>query len=145
MKPRSRAYCGLFAFAVASTLAGCIPSNVVATDQRMVVADLSRLQFAAAPELQLAGLYESVEITGDAAVALRKVYYLFAADGTYTAAALAEVDGRSAFQTLGGTWTSTAAGLSLDGAEPVALEAAPEHVRITAPNGALVLRRSALQ
>lgn len=134
-----------FAAAVALPVAGCIPSNVVANDQRMVAMDLSRLEFHPAPGLQPAGLYESVEIVGEAAVALRKVYYLFAADGTYTAAALAEIDGKSAFQTLSGTWASTAAGLSLDGAEAVALDEAPEHLRITAPNGALVLRRSALQ
>jgi hypothetical protein len=140
---RSSARCAAVACAVA--LAGCIPSNVVAVDQRMVVADLGQLQFAPAPALQLAGLYESVAITGDAAVALRKVYYLFVDDGTYTAAALAEIDGKPAFQTLSGTWSSTASGLSLDGAEPVVLEQAPEHLRITAPNGALVLRWSPLQ
>lgn len=126
-------------------LAGCIPSNVVARDDRMVVTRVADLRFEPAPALQLDGLFESVEITGDAAVSLQKVYYLFRADGTYTAAALAAVDGVPSFQTLSGTWATTAAGLVLDGAEPVQLELAPEHLRITAPNGALVLRRGSLQ
>ncbi|MBM4063854.1 MAG: hypothetical protein FJ265_22565 [Planctomycetes bacterium] len=139
--------CGwsLLALALASGLTGCIPSNVVARDDRMVVARVAELKFEPAPGLQLAGLYESVAITGDAASSLRKIYYLFAADGSYTAAALAETDGVAAFQTLSGTWTTTPAGLALDGAEPVRLEQAPDHVRITAPNGTLVLRKGELQ
>ena len=137
----------LFAIVAAAVLSlpGCIASNVVAPEQRFVVTDTTELKFTAAPGLLLDGLFESVEITGDAALSLRKVYYLFAADGTYTAAALAEVDGKAAFQTLQGTWNSTAAGLSLDGADPVQLEQAQNHVRITAPTGALVLRKGSLQ
>lgn len=129
----------------ATGAAGCIASNVVAHDDRMVAAAVADLQFTAATAGPAEGLYESVEITGDAAVSLRRVYYVFFADGTYTAAALTEADGRSAFQTLTGTWAFSTAGLSLDGAEPVRFETAPDHLRITAPNGALVLRRSRLQ
>lgn len=124
---------------------GCIASNVVARNERLVVPTVAELQFSPAPSLPLAGLYESVEITGDAAAALRKVYYLFAADGYYTAAALTEQDGKPGFQTLNGAWTTSAAGLSLDGAEPVLLEQAPDHLRITAPTGVLVLRRGTVQ
>jgi hypothetical protein len=131
--------------AMAALLGGCIASNVVATEDRLVSQPVAALAFAPAPALVLDGLYESLEITGDAALSLRRIYYLFRRDGTYTAAALAEgVDGAT-FQTLSGTWATTAAGLSLDGAEPVRLEQAEQHLRITAPNGAVVLRRSALQ
>jgi hypothetical protein len=128
-----------------SVMGGCIASNVVATEDRLVGRPVTALAFAPAPGLQLDGFYESVEITGDAAIALRRIYYLFRADGTYTAAALGDADGRTAFQTLSGTWASTAGGLSLDGAEPVLLEQAGEHLRITAPTGAVVLRRAVLQ
>ena len=124
---------------------GCIASNVVASEDRLVATPVAELQFAPAPGLPLQGLYESVEIRGDAALSLRKVYYLFAADGTYTAAALTEVDGVPSFQTLNGTWQTTAAGLSLDGRPPVLLEQAPLHLRITAENGVLVLRAASLQ
>ena len=134
---------GLFAFA--SAWPGCIASNVVATGDRLVATPVAELKFEPAPGLPLQGLYESVEIRGDAAVSLRKVYYLFAAGGTYTAAALTEVDGTPAFQTLNGTWQTNAAGLALDGRPPVLLEQAPLHLRITADNGVLVLRAASLQ
>lgn len=124
---------------------GCIGSNVLAHEQRLVAPVVAELQFAPAPALPLAGLYESVLITGEVALALRKVYYVFQGDGTYTAAALVESDGQSAFQTLSGTWRSLDAGLELDGKEPVPLEQAPAHVRITAPNGSLVLRAETLR
>lgn len=119
---------------------GCIPSNVVAPEQRMVVDDLSALAFEPAPGMQLDGLYTSVDIRGAAAASLRKVYYLFGADGTYTAAALTEAGGVFAFQTLDGTWRSAPEGLVLDDAEPVRLERADGHVRIATGDGALVLR-----
>lgn len=125
--------------------AGCIASNVVAAEDRLVARPIADLPFVAAPGLRLDGLYESVEITGEAAVALRKIYYLFGPDGSYTGAALSDVDGSPSFQTLNGTWTSDAAGLSLDGGEPVQLEQAPDHLRITAKNGVVVLRRGTLQ
>ncbi|HEU4417344.1 MAG TPA: hypothetical protein VFT55_00320 [Planctomycetota bacterium] len=124
---------------------GCIASNVVASGDRLVATPVAELQFAPAPGLPLQGLYESIEIRGDAALSLRKVYYLFAAGGTYTAAALTEVDGVPSFQTLNGTWQTTDAGLSLDGRPPVLLEQAPLHLRITAENGVLVLRAASLQ
>ena len=127
------------ACALAPLFTGCIASNVVAPEQRMVVEDLAELQWKAAPGLQLQGLYESVDIRGDAAASLRKVYYLFADDGTYTAAALTEAGGTYAFQTLSGTWRSDQLGLSLDGGDPVVLEQAQAHLRILAPNGELVL------
>ena len=135
--------CGLLAL-VAPWL-GCYASNVVATNDRLVTTPVAALQFTPAPGLPLQGLYESVEIRGDAALALRKVYYLFDGGGTYTAAALTEVDGVQAFQTLSGTWLSTPAGLSLDSRPPVLLEQAPQHLRITAENGVLVLRAASLQ
>ena len=125
----------------ASVLGGCIPSNVVATEDRLVAQPVASLTFAPAPGLKLDGLYSSVEITGDAAITLRRVFYVFRADGTYTAAALAEAGERAEFQTLSGTWSSDPRGLSLDGAEPALLEQAEGHLRITAPNGAVVLRR----
>ncbi|MEO6595913.1 MAG: hypothetical protein ABIP94_14265 [Planctomycetota bacterium] len=130
---------------LAGTWPGCIASNVVATQDRAVVCDAADLAFEPVGSVVLEGLYESIDIRGEAAVSLRKVYYLFAADGTYTAAALTEVDGVPSFQTLNGVWDSTSAGLALDGRAPVLLERAPEHLRLTAPKGVLVLRRGTLQ
>jgi len=137
------ARCGLLLLVAPWT--GCIASNVVAAGDRLVTTPLDQLHFEVAPALALQGLYESVEIRGDAALALRKVYYLFDARGTYTAAALTEADGVLGFQTLNGTWQSTVAGLALDGRPPVLLEQAPQHLRITAESGVLVLRAASLQ
>lgn len=142
MSPRRRA---LAAAATLAALASCIPSNVVARDDRAVATPLAELHFEPANGAQLQGLWASVAITGDAAVALRRVYYVFQTNGTYTAAALVDEGGTLAFQTLSGTFAADAAGLVLDGAEPVQLEQAPEHLRITAPTGTLVLRRETTQ
>lgn len=131
----------LLALAVLLTASGCIASNVVAKEQRMVVADLDQLPFAPAPDLVLDGLYESVDLRGDAAVSLRRIYYHFAPDGTYTAAALTDQGGVLFFQAQKGTWQNSAAGLSLDGAAPVRLERAGDYLRVTAPTGTLVLER----
>lgn len=134
------------ALAVGALLwSGCIASNVVAPADRGVRPPIAELPFVPAPAAVLDGLYESLEITGDAALSLRRIYYLFRPDGTYTAAALADGDSGAAFQTLSGTWLNTADGLSLDGRDPVRLEQADAYLRITAPNGAVVLRRSELR
>jgi len=131
--------------AALATFGGCIASNVVAENDRLVARAAAELPFAPAPNLVLDGLFDSTEITGDAAVSLRRIWYLFSPDGSYTAAALTDVDGKLAFQTLNGTWTNGPAGLSLDGAEPVLLESAPDHLRITAKTGVVVLRKGAMQ
>lgn len=132
------------ALAALPWLCGCIASNVVAVADREVPVAPAALAFAPATTVP-DGLYESVDLTGDAAASLRGIWYLFRADGTYTAAALADVDGALSFQTLAGTWQATADGLVLDGASPVRLEQAQHHLRLTAPNGAVVLRRRSLQ
>ena len=126
-------------------LSACIGSNVVAVEQREVGSALDGLTFRPVAMPQLDGFYESVDIRGDAAVSLRRIYYVFDPRGSYTAAALTEVEGALQFQTLNGTWSASAAGLSLDGQAPVACETAPEHVRLAAPNGVVVLRQGRLQ
>ena len=135
----------LLALGACSLFGGCIASNVVAADQRLVAATAEQIPFQPAGVVVLDGLFESIDIRGDAALSLRKIYYRFAVDGTYTAAALAEIDGAPQFQTLNGTWVSTTAGLALDGADPVPLELAPDHLRLSAPTGTVVLRKVALQ
>lgn len=125
--------------------AACIPSNVVARQDRAVATAVDDLQFAAAQGLAPRGLYESVAVTGDAALSLRKVYYLFAADGRYSAAALVEDAGVSAFQTLSGTWRMTAEGLQLDDGDVLQVEVSGDHLRLSAAGGVLVLRAGELQ
>ncbi len=128
---------------LAVAIPGCIASNVLDEDRRHVVAP-NELVFSPAVELALPGFYESTDVTGEVAASLRKVYYLFAGDGTYTAAALLDDGGTLAFQTLRGTWSIGASGLVLDGGDPVPVFVAEGHVRFTAPGGVLTLRRSTL-
>jgi len=124
---------------------GCIASNVVAPEQRMVAADPLQLPWGPVDASALAGLWESVDVQGDAAASLRRIWYVFADGGRYTGAALAEVDGVLAFQTLSGTWSLAAAGLVLDGADAVPCAMAPDHLRLSAPGGIVVLKRGTLQ
>lgn len=131
------------ALGAAAVLAGCIGSNVITAEQRM--AALAEPVFAPAGALQLEGLYASVDVQGEVAAQLRKVYYVFLPDGSYTGAALVDSGGALAFQTLTGRFAVTAAGLVLDGAEPAPLLVAGELLRIEAPGGALVLRREVLR
>jgi hypothetical protein len=124
---------------------GCIASNVLAPQQRLVAGDPEQLPWFAADAAAIDGLFESIDIRGDAAVSLRRIWYVFARDGTYTGAALAENDGTLAFQTLSGTWSLTADGLVLDGQTAVACESAVGHLRLSAPNGVVVLKKGSLQ
>ena len=121
----------------------CIGSNVVATADRAVVAKdaLATTVWTAAAAADFHGLFESIEVRGEAALSLRKVYYWFQASGRYSGAALVEQDDGVAFQTLSGTWTLAPDGLHLDGSEALSAEVAPELLRIAVPGGTLVLRR----
>ncbi len=125
--------------------AACIGSNVVAPTERMAPAFDAEPSWSPASAADLVGFHESVDLQGDAAVALRKVFYLFAADGSYTGAALADDGERLAFQTLTGAWSIGSEGLVLDGQPAATCEAAAGELRITAPNGVLRLRRKPVE
>ena len=130
---------------VAPLLAGCYASNVVASADRAVDELALPSEWHAPTQDDLVGYHASVAIAGAAAASLRKVYYWFAADGTYTGAALIAGDQGLEFQTLVGRWSLTADGLCLDGAAAVPAGAAPGFVRITSPGGELVLMREVLR
>ena len=123
-------------------MAACIPSNVVAPTERMVVEAESVPPFVAATAADVVGFHESIDIQGDAAVSLRKVYYLFSDDGSYTGAALVDDGERRTFQTLTGTWKLAPEGLVLDDQPAAPCDAAPGQLRLTAPTGVLRLRRA---
>jgi len=125
-------------------LSGCIASNVVDPGLRLLATGTESLAFVPAPEFAWAGLYMSVEVQGEAAASLRRIWYWFRADGTYTAAALIETD-VVAFQTRDGTWRHAGGQLHLDDGPPVAVEVVGEFVRLTSGAGRVVLRHEALQ
>lgn len=135
-----------FVLVVGSLLgSACFGGGLLDQKDRAVAASpLAELVFAPAGPMVLEGLYESVDIQGDMALQWRRVYYLFFADGGYTAAALGEGAQHPEFTTLSGTW-KVDGGLSLDGSEPLRLEIAGEHLRISADGGSLVLARRSFQ
>lgn len=136
---RHRAALGL------ALLAGsCIASNVLDPEQRLAAAPAAP-EFAPAGVIELAGLYGSTDLEGEAAAQLRKVYYVFLPGGRYTGAALVDDGGVLAFQTLSGTYAVTADGLVLDGAPAVPLLQSGELLRLVAPGGVLTLRREELR
>ncbi len=127
-----------------SLAAGCFGGTHIKPEERDIDVPVLDLAFQPAGQIVLDGLYESVDIQGDMALSWRKVYYLFSPNGSYTAAALGEGDAGPAFTTLTGTWKCEARGLSLDDAEPLPLEQAPGHLRLSAAGGSLVLAQRKL-
>lgn len=120
---------------------GCIPSNVVAEQDRAVVVPAAALRWEEPLPSALAGLYESVAITGEIAAAMLEVYYWFDAGGEFTGAALVLVDGSPRFQTLAGRYRIADGRIWLgEVEEPAALAAAAGHVRFSSGEGTLVLR-----
>jgi hypothetical protein len=121
---------------------GCIPSNVIAADARAVATPVANLEWTDPVPTSLGGLYESVDIRGEAAQALQKVYYWFSSGGEFTGAALVLVDGAPEFQTLRGRYRITPEGLVLgDDVPAMTLRAARGHLRLNSPDGDLILRR----
>lgn len=127
---------------VSLLLGGCYASNIVAPRDRFVRDDVGALAWRPATPADLAGLYASVAITGEAALTLRRVDYWFGADGRFAAAALQD-DGDEGltFQVANGRWSLTGAGLVLGDQEPAECAAAPEHLRLSTAAGEIVLRR----
>ncbi|HLQ38868.1 MAG TPA: hypothetical protein VK348_13750 [Planctomycetota bacterium] len=123
-------------------LGGCYASNVVArADRAVAVTDVAQLPWRAATAADFTGLFESVSIEGEVALALRRVWYLFEDGGRYAGAALVDTDAGPAFQTLAGNWRLGDDGLRLDAAAPATVAAAPEHLRLQGSTGVVVLRR----
>jgi hypothetical protein len=119
--------------------AACLPSSVVAPEDRAAFLVADELPWRPHPGTPLAGLYASVSITGDLSLGLLKVYYHFLPDGRFTGAALLAGD-PPAFQVLSGAWSLDEQGLRLGDGPPATLEEAPGHLRLTGAEGAVVLR-----
>lgn len=124
------------------SLASCIPSNVVAVEDRSVRVDLDSLDWQPLSDGDLIGLFESVEITGEAAAVLWKIFYLFSEDGGYTAAALVLSGDSPAFQSLHGTWQLVGNRLDLmDGSDSLEASVSGSHLRFESATGSVTFRR----
>jgi hypothetical protein len=136
----------LVAAGLAASLAGCVPSNVVATTDRAVLVEADRAVWRPASAPDVAGLWCSGPLTGAVASSLLKVVYLFRADGQFAGAALYSGP-PEAFEVLSGRWTVPAPGRIEFGseAEPATLEVATGMLRLSGSDGTLVLYREELR
>lgn len=131
--------------AAVAGLSACIPSNVVARTDREVTIESAATAWRTATRADVSGYFRSEERTGALATGLWLVEYQFRDDGTFTGAALLQGD-PDAFAVLSGDWSMPEDGvLVLDGAEPADLEAAEGLLRLSGPDGSVVLRREALR
>ncbi|MEY2982671.1 MAG: hypothetical protein ACO4CT_10375 [Planctomycetota bacterium] len=125
--------------------ASCIPSNVVARTDREVDLEPAAVVWRPATSADLPGYFRSTDRSGALATGLWLVEYQFRADGTFTGAALLQGE-PDAFAVLTGSWDMPGPGtLVLDGAEPAEIEAAHGLLRISGPDGSVVLRREDLR
>lgn len=132
----------------ALSLGGCYASNVVAPEARDVKLAAAQRTWRKATKADLPGFYASEEVTGRSAGALLKAYYLFAEGGVYSGAALVVGDNGPRFVVIDedGRWTLDAAGLDLhDGGGAVAVEVAPEHLRLVRKDGSITFTRVELR
>lgn len=125
---------------------GCIAPSVLDDAQRLPEASApARLDWRPAQAADLLGYWESSAVEGDAAAALRKLYYLFAADGSYTGAALVAGATGPQFQTLDGSWTLADGLLDLGDGATAEAQVAPGWLRLVNEGGTLLLERSVLE
>lgn len=127
--------------ALALSVTGACASTVVDAGARAVQVGEPRLDWRAAEAADLAGLYASERLEGEAAAALWKLYYHFAPEGLYTGAALVFDGERARFQTLSGSWSLAGGRLDLDGAAAGSAALAGDLLRIESEAGVAVFRR----
>ena len=119
----------------------CIAPSVVAREDRAVDLGAAELEWRLGTEADLPGTYVSTELSGPLAAALRKVVYLFEANGTYTGAGLID-DIPPHFEVTSGNWRIDGDGLRLDDGAPATLEVAEDgSLRLSGDEGRVVLRR----
>ncbi|MBL8863673.1 MAG: hypothetical protein JNK02_16910 [Planctomycetes bacterium] len=123
----------------------CIAPSVVQSSGRAVALDSAPLEWRPATPDDVAGLFESASIEGEAAAALWRVWYAFAADGTYSGAALVLGETHPVFQTLSGSWTLSDGQLDLGDGQTAPVAAAEDHLRLEGDGGVVILRRCRVQ
>lgn len=124
--------------------AGCYPSNIVASEQRAVTtsppADLDKLAWKRPTATDLRGFWRSVEIEGDPAVELARIYYVFGAGGRYSGAALVRASPLATFQVLDGRWALIDEGLALDD-QPARARISGRWLELSTDEGRVLLMR----
>lgn len=124
-------------------LCACIAPSVVDPVDRAIDLSATDVAWSPATRADLPGTYVSAALTGPLAASVRKLVYLFQADGHYTGAALFDA-APPRFEVVSGTWELTASGLSLDGGPAGVTEVAPDgSLRLSSAEGSVVLHREA--
>jgi hypothetical protein len=138
-----RALVGLFVFALSPlALAACGSSHPLDKTERAVKVAPEAIAWRVAAREDVIGYFESEHITGEAAGSLRRAFYSFASDGTYSGAALVQDAGKATFQVLSGKWKLTAGSLDLGpDSSPAKAYAAPDRLKLDSEGGSAVFRR----
>ena len=125
---------------------GCIPSNVLAPDDRTVKDDPATLVWSPATASDLPGLWRTRSIEGAAAAVLLDLTYWISADKSFSGAALF-AGPPPEYQVLSGTWKHLDDGtLQLgDDAEPARAEVAGGLLRLQGAEGSLILERAEIR
>jgi hypothetical protein len=128
---------------VASALScACTSSHPLEKKDRAVVEAPEAVVWHEAARTDVVGYFESDRITGDAAGSLRRAFYSFAADGTFSGAALVQDAGKTTFQVLSGKWSLRAGALDLGPDSPPAKAfAAPDRLKLESEGGSVVFHR----
>jgi len=121
----------------------CISSSVVESSGRAVAPAAKELAWTPANAEDLRGLFESTSIEGEVAASLWRIWYSFAADGSYSGAALVLGGANPEFQTLTGTWTLAGDVLDLGDGQTVRAWIADGHLKLESEGGVAILRRAA--
>ncbi len=129
------------AILMASACVGCIAPSVLARAERAVSSSVSEPNWHDALPEDVHGWFESTRIEGDAASSFLSIEYFFAADGTYSGAALAYGGAGPEFQTLSGQWSLAGADFVFDDGATARVLAAPGWLKFETSGGSVVMRR----
>lgn len=126
--------------ALASAGASCA-SAPLAPEARAVLDERPSIAWREARLEDFDGLFEAERVEGEAAGALRKLWYHFERDGSYSGAALVFDGEHARFQTLGGRWSLLGDQLDLGSGERARVRAADGWLRVESAHGLALLRR----
>ena len=135
----------VLAIATLALAPACIAPSVVESSGRAVAPRAADVAWRPATNEDLRGLFESISIEGEVAASLWKVEYVFAADGTYSGAALVLGGSNPEFQTLGGTWSLAGDVLDLGDGQTARVRAADDRIELSSEAGVLVLARAEVE
>lgn len=126
-------------------MVSCIASSLINSNQRMLQLETTDREWSPPSPTDIAGQFESTEITGEAAGSVLRIYYYFASNGRFTGAALLVGTLGPTFQVLEGRWSLSKGKLSLGpDSDPATVHKSGDLLRLTTSGGRVVLKRVTL-